>query len=96
MEEALHELRRWASHGTLRQSYLELEARLAGEGYQLELEGDTLTVYAIKRKRGFLGIGKKETKIPCLLLVRKGDPIDIPAESADAVFIALLLEKLGL
>lgn len=94
MEKALSELERWASHGTLRQFYLELEARLAGKGYVLELEGDTLTVYAIKRKGGFWGIGKKEVKLPCLQLVRKDNAIKIPAETADPAFVALLLEKL--
>ncbi len=93
-ETTLQKLRRWASHGTLRQFYAELDARLADEGYEIELEGDVLTVYSTEKEGGFLGIGGRKTKNICLRVIRNNDTVDIPEETAEPEFVEMLSERL--
>ena len=94
-EEDLRKIEGWASHGTLRQFYAEASAKLSKEGgYQVELEGDSLTCYRVRKEGGFLGIGKHEVKEPVLKIIRKGDEIAIPEESADEAFVKQLASLL--
>jgi len=95
MEEKLHKLRNWASHGTLRQFRTEISAKLANEQeYEMELEGDTLTCYRVRKEGGFLGIGVKKIKETVLKVIGEGADLQIPEDSADAEFIELLSQKL--
>lgn len=95
MRDGLKAVRKWASRCTLRQLYTEIEAWLPKGGYTLELEGDTLTVYSVTRHRGFLGLGARQIRRPCLAVVRHNEAISVPEEHADPEFIKLLSEKVG-
>ena len=95
MDEQLQILRRWASHGTMRQFYTELEARLTDENYKLELEGDTLTVYRSRREGGLFGLGGRRVREPVLAVIRRDDSVEIPEEHADPEFVQFLTETLG-
>jgi len=94
MEEELRTIRSWASHGTLRQFRTEISAKVAEDGYQVKLEGDTLTVYKIRKEGGFLGIGARKIEEPVLKVVGEGAGMTIPEESADEEFVRLLAPKL--
>ena len=67
---------------------------MAPHGYVAQLEGDTLTWCRVRKQGGFLGMGKREVGEPVLLITRRGDRFEVPAESADAEFVALLASKL--
>jgi len=94
MEEELHKVRTWASHGTLRQFYTEVSAKLADEGYKVNLEGGTLTVYKVHKEGGFLGIGARKIEESVLVVTGEGAELEIPPETADAEFVGLLGAKL--
>ncbi|MBA7703241.1 hypothetical protein ES703_112023 [subsurface metagenome] len=94
MEEELRTIRSWASHGTLRQFRTEMSAKVAADGYGVTLEGDTLTVYRIRKEGGFLGIGARKIEEPVLVVIGEGANMRIPEESADEEFLALLAPKL--
>jgi hypothetical protein len=94
MDDNLLKLRRWASQGTLRQFYTEINARLADDKYEIELEGDVLTVYSVETQGGFLGIGGRKVREICLRVIANGEAVDIPEETADPEFVEMLAEKL--
>jgi len=94
MEDALHKIRVWASHGTMKQFSSEVIAKLSKIGYLGELVDDTLTCYKFERKGGFLGIGARKVRKEVLRIIRKGTDVEIPAESADPEFVSLLSELL--
>ncbi len=94
MDEHLTKLRRWASQGTLRQFYTEINAKLSGDNYEVELEGDVLTVYSVETKGGFLGIGGRKTRQICLRVIATDDAADIPEETTDPEFVEMLAERL--
>ena len=94
MEEELHKIRGWASHGTLKQFYSEVSAKIGEEGYKAKLEGDTLTIYKTHREGGFLGIGARKIQDAVLVLVGEGANLEIPEESADEEFVRFLADKL--
>jgi hypothetical protein len=94
MDDSMQRVRRWASHGNLRQFYAELGARLAKEGYEIEIEGDTLTVYGVEKQGGFLGLGGRKIRQPKLKVVQHNDSVEVPEEDADPEFVALLAERL--
>ena len=93
MEDALHRIQVWASHGTMKQFSAEVIAKLSKAGMEAELNGDTLTCYKVERKGGLFG--KKERR-PVLSIIRKGNEVTIPRESADPEFVeqlAILLKQ---
>ncbi len=94
MEDDLRTIQSWASHGTIRQFYAEVSAKMAQEGYEVELEGDSLTCYRVRKEGGFLGIGKRQVKELMLKIIRKGEEIIIPEESADKEFVKELASSL--
>ena len=94
MEEELRRIKNWASHGTLRQFYTEVSAKVSGQGYEVELEGDTLTCYRIRKVGGFLGIGAKRVREPVLKVIRKEEEIIVPEDSADEEFVHFLASSL--
>ena len=94
MEEELRNIRSWASHGTLRQFYTEVSAKVAGEGYKLRLEGDKFTVHKIRKEGGFLGIGARKVEDPMLVVIGEGATLEIPEESADEEFVRFLAGRL--
>jgi len=94
MEDDLRRIQSWASHGTIRQFYAEVSAKMAKEGYEVELEGDSLTCYRVRKEGGFLGIGKRQVKELMLKIIRKGEEIIIPEESADKEFVKELASSL--
>ena len=95
MEDELGRIRAWASHGTIRQFYSEVISKVSGEGYQVEVEGNTLTCFKTRKQGGFLGIGRRTIKESVLQVVREGDVVTIPEESADEEFVKLLASKLS-
>jgi hypothetical protein len=96
MDEHLQRLRRWMGRATMRQFYTELQAHLPTDEYELELEGDTLTVFHLEKRRGFLGLGARQVRRPCLQVIHHSDRIEVPEECADPAFVALLAEMLRL
>ncbi len=94
MEDDLCSIQSWASHGTLRQFYAEVSAKMGKEGYQVELEGDSLICYRVRKEGGFLGIGKRQVKELVLEIIRKGEEIVIAEECADKEFVKELARSL--
>jgi len=94
MEDALHKIQVWASHGTMKQFSAEVIAKLSKIGIKAELEGDTLTCYVDEKKGGLLGIGAKKERKTLLVITRKGDEVNIPVDKADPAFVEQLSELL--
>jgi len=94
MEDALHTVRSWASHGTLRQFHTEISAKVGPEGYEVEIEGDTLICYKVRKEGGFLGIGARKIKETVLKVIGEGADLQMPEDSADEEFVLLLASKL--
>ena len=94
MEDALHKIRNWASHGTLRQFRTEIAGKVAPDGYEVEMEGDTLVCYRVSKAGGFLGIGARKVKETVLEVVGEGEGMQMIEESADEEFVAYLAGKL--
>ena len=93
-EDALHKIHIWASHGTMKQFSAEVIAKLSKTDYQAELDGDTLTCYIVEKPHGFLGLGGAKKRKNLLTIIRKGDEVEIPPESADPAFVEELAEIL--
>jgi hypothetical protein len=49
MDDQIVRLRRWASRGNMPRLYTELALRLTSDGYELELQGEELTIYGHRR-----------------------------------------------
>jgi hypothetical protein len=94
MDEQLLRLQRWAGRCPMPRSYTELSLRLAGEGYELELEGDTLTVYQPRRPAGLLGRFRRPVRQVVLQMVRHNGASRVIEDSADRAFVAHLLDQL--
>ena len=73
--------------------YTELALRLAGEGYELELQGEELTIYGRRKPSGWRGWLSRSRRCALLRLVRHDGLVTIPDESADPGLVALLLER---
>jgi hypothetical protein len=96
MEEELRKVMIWASHGTPRQFYYEVTARLEGQGYEVDLEGeDVVRVHKSHREGGFLGIGGRKVKETFLEVRFGGEDVVIPPESADEELVKTLAGLLG-
>jgi len=94
MEEELHKLAVWASHGTLRQFYAEISGKANTLGYKTELEGNTLRVFTSHKEGGFLGIGAKEIKEPVFEVTKDGIDIQVNDDVADEGFVHAIVPLL--
>lgn len=94
MDDHLQRLRRWASHASMPRLYTELALRLAGEGYELEFEGEALTVYAHRRAPGPRGWFRRAQRYPVMRLVRQDGLVTVAGEQAEPAFVAHLLDRL--
>lgn len=97
MDDDLRKIQSWAMHGTVRQVYADMAARLTTEGdYEAELEadGETIGFYRVTKQGGFLGIGGKMVREPVLTVIRQGEEVLIPEEPRDEEFVHLLAQKL--
>ena len=95
MDDQLQRVRSWIHRGTLKQFCTEISARLAVHGYVAECQDDTVTCYRVrKQKAGVLGKSKRETREPVLTIMHRGAQLDMPVESADGEFVALLASVL--
>lgn len=93
MDDPVRKVQVWASHGTLRQFFTELSAKLLNLDAKCELEGNTITCYRLTRSGGFLGIGARKVKTPVLQLTKEGDQINVDEDSLDREFVAQLAEE---
>ncbi|NLT74584.1 MAG: hypothetical protein GXX94_10425 [Chloroflexi bacterium] len=94
MDNQLQGLRRWAGRRAMPRLYTELALHLAGEGYELELEGEVLSIFGLRRPKGPLGRLRRARRECLLRLVRQDDGVSIPEDAADPSFVAELLERL--
>lgn len=94
MDDHLERLRRWASHASMPRLYTELALRLAGDGYELEFEGEVLTVYAHLRAPGLRGWLRRPVRSPVMRLVRQGGLVTVAGDQVDPAFVAHLLDRL--
>jgi hypothetical protein len=91
MQEDLQKIQRWAMHGTVRQAYADMAARLTTEKeYTAELADETMVFYRQSKGGGLFGLFGKGTKTPVLKIIRKGEEIEIPEEPRDEEFINVL------
>ncbi len=95
MENELSRIRNWASHGTIRQFFTEVSAKLSKKPYTAELKGDRVVFYQVSKMGGLLGLGVKTSRKPVLEVIWEGSQIKIPEESADAEFVKMLAGLLG-
>ena len=98
MDEELHKVQRWASHGTLRQFASEVRAALSktDERVEIEVQEDALTIARVRKEGGFLGIGARTVKDPVLRF--KADAagvVSVDENTADESFVHLLASALG-
>ncbi|MFO7698434.1 MAG: hypothetical protein R6X16_14945 [Anaerolineae bacterium] len=94
MDDHLQRLRRWATHASMPRLYTELALRLAGDGYELEFEGEALTVYARRKAPGLRGWLGRSLRQPVMQLVRQDGTVTVTEEQADPEFVTLLLARL--
>ncbi|MCD6302535.1 MAG: hypothetical protein J7M15_03300 [Anaerolineae bacterium] len=90
MDDPVRRIQVWASHGTLRQFFTELNAKLVNLDAQCELEGNTITCYRVTKSGGFLGIGARKVKTPLLKLTKEGDQISVAEDPLDREFVSQL------
>jgi len=94
MDDQLRRLRRWASHASMPRLYTELALHLAGDGYEMELQGEELTIFGQRRPPGLKGWFRKPERVALLRLIRQGGQVTVAEEPADPAFLAYLLELL--
>lgn len=90
MQEELLKIKNWASHGSLRQFYTEMAAKMRSQGYDVALEGNGVTFYRTKQTGGILGLLRRHEKTIVLRVIWQDDQIVIPEESIDAEFVGIL------
>ena len=83
METELQQIAAWARNGTLGQFCTKVSARIGENGYQAELEGDTLTFCRIGKQGGLLGIGGRRTSECVMQITCTDDQMLIPDEFLD-------------
>ncbi len=94
MEDAVRKVSNWASHGTLRQFHTELVARLSDD-YEVEINGDKLVCYSVRKEGGFLGIGAKKIRETVLVAETGEDGIvALDIDASDPDFIEYLAPRL--
>lgn len=84
VDEALEYITSWANRGNMKQFYTEVSARLSTDNeHDVELDGDTLTFYNVRKEGGILGIGGQTVRDPALRLVQEGEMITVSDEPMD-------------
>jgi len=91
MDEKLHKLRNWISHGSMQQFFTEVSPKLLALGYETDLVGDRLSIFRVEKRGGFLGIGAKKVRTAVLDATRQGDDIEIDSASLDPGVVDLIL-----
>lgn len=86
MDEQITRLKNWVSHGTMRQFYTEMQAKLANTEYTVELVGDVITFYRTRKEGGILGLFARRVREQLLQISRQDDQVVI-AEGADPEFV---------
>ena len=94
MDDKLTTIRNWANHGTISQFKNEVMAKVGDQGYEAEATGKAVTFFRVTKQGGFLGIGAKKVRTAVLTVTRDGADVRVPAASADAEFVDLLLSTL--
>ena len=94
MEEDLRAIKSRAVQGTLQQFYTEVSARAAAAGYEIEIAGNTVTFFRIRKEGGFLGIGTRTVREPVLKITRKQKEIIVAEEPRDEAFVQELARML--
>ena len=95
MEDALHKIQTWASHGTMRQFQAEIGAKVAQDGYEVAIKGTSLVCSRVHKEGGFLGIGAKKIREPVLRIEYVDGLANVASEPVDAEFVAYLSGLLG-
>ncbi len=95
MDQQLERLRKWANRTTMPRLYTELAMRLAGEGYELELQGDDLTICGWQRPAGWRGWLRRPQRQALLRFVHQDGQVTVLSEPADPVLVSTVLERLG-
>lgn len=96
MDDQVRRLRRWASHASMPRLYTELALHLAGDGYEMELQGEELTIFGQRRPPGLKGWFSKPDRVALLRLIRQGGQVTVSDEPADPALVALLLHRLNM
>jgi len=91
MEDKLHKLRNWISHGSMQQFFTEVSPKLLTMGYETDLVGDKLSIFRVEKQGGFLGIGAKKVRTAVLEATRQGDDIQIADASLDPSVVDVIL-----
>jgi len=91
MDEKLHKLRNWISHGSMQQFFTEVSPKLLVLGYETDLVGDKLSIFRVEKKGGFLGIGAKKVRTAVLDATRQGDDIVIDDATLEPAVVDLIL-----
>ncbi len=74
--------------------YTELALHLAGDGYEMELQGEELTIFGQRRPPGLKGWFHRLERVALLRLVCQGGQVTVAEDPVDPVFVAYLLERL--
>lgn len=90
MDDAILKIKNWASHGTLRQFYMEIAAKVRPLGYEVVLEGEAIVFRKVSREGGFLGLFGRRVEKEMLRVIRHDDQVEIPEASADPEFVSML------
>jgi len=91
MEEKLHKLRNWISHGSMQQFFTEVSPKLLALGYETDLVGGKLSIFRVEKQGGFLGIGAKKVRTAVLETTRQGDDIEIDSTTVDPAIVDVIL-----
>lgn len=84
VDEALEYITSWANRGNMKQFYTEVSARLSSDKeHDVELDGDTLTFYNVRKEGGILGIGGQTVREPALRLAQEGEMITVSDDPMD-------------
>jgi hypothetical protein len=84
VDEALAYITSWANRGNMKQFYTEVSARLSTDNeHDVELDGDAVTFYNVRKEGGILGIGAQTVREPALRLVQEGEMTKISDDPMD-------------
>ena len=94
LSEDLEEIASWAHRGTVTQFANQIAAKIAGRGYEVEREGNTLIFYRITQTGGFLGRGAIESRDPVMRVSHEGDDVTIAEDPLDEEFVRMVARDL--
>jgi hypothetical protein len=90
MEEQILKIKRWASHGTPTQFVNEMQGVANQLGYELAMNGNTLSIYKESKEGGFLGLGGHTVREEVLQIIWGDGEVDVPADKVNAEFLKAL------